>query len=522
LDDVAGKADPMRNSRSISGIVIGGLKGILSRIPQTPLALRRRGREHLAAGNISEASLFADRLARIDLRRAIHLRGEILLQSQPQHDHTAFWSEAAARFPNDGDFVRKTIHAALKAGKAEAAWSSLRVLIENRRTKARDGNFVIGLVNIYSAQADWPKLRLVVRQFLRSLYGKPDYRIAAVRLSRIIFVYFPRAGSPAGDKTGRDFGERFLKMLERSAVSPEPKSILRRVVALERALASSVPMALFDTDISRDQCLRFVGLVHDRLASGTGFSFIRVGDGESSCLAYERHLSQFEEVDIAERERAWWGAELAPSDRARISGQVSSAIWNADCVGIPTVSRILRDVKLSEDDQLGGGRTGRGLRSIIHTFENGAHAGVRQSARQCFTSCHLHQDLSRWNLYPQLFKRSGEVVLISCHPELAATVQQRFGVRVAGNILVPPRFATIPLLRQKPAISGALPEVMEGVAEELGDLPRNRLVLVGAGYLGKRLVDLAKQRGGVALDLGSIFDHWIGINTRSYQDLASK
>jgi hypothetical protein len=43
---------------------------------------------------------------------------------------------------------------------------------------------------------------------------------------------------------------------------------------------------------------------------------------------------------------------------------------------------------------------------------------------------------------------------------------------------------------------------------------------VGAGYLGKRLVDLAKMRGGVALDLGSIFDHWVGINTRSYMDLA--
>jgi len=87
---------------------------------------------------------------------------------------------------------------------------------------------------------------------------------------------------------------------------------------------------------------------------------------------------------------------------------------------------------------------------------------------------------------------------------------------------VPPRHASLPLLREKPAASGPLPEVIGGVAERLGDLPRNRLVLVGAGYLGKWLVDLAKTRGGVALDLGSIFDHWVGINTRSYQDLAPK
>ncbi len=512
----------MRNSRSISGAVFGGLKVILSRIPQSPMALRRRGQELLDAGNVPKASLLADRLARIDLRRAMHLRGEILLQSQPHRDHTAFWAEAAARFPGDTDFVRKAVHAALKAGKAETARSGLRTLIESRRTRAHDASFVVGLANIYAAQADRAALHLLVREFLRSLYGKPDYRIAAVRLSRIIFAYFPRTRAPADEEKERGFGARFLTMLDRSAVMLKPKTILHRVLALERTLASSAPMALFDTDVSEAQCLQFVALVHDRLASGTGFSFIRVGDGESSSLSYEGHLSEFEEADRADRERAWWGAELAASERAKISRQVASAIRNADCVGIPTVSRILRDVKLSEDDELESGRTGRGLRSIIHAFENSARTGAPRSALQGFASCHLHQDLARWNLYPRLLARSEEIVLISCHPGLAAAVEQRFGVHVAGSILVPPRFASIPLLRQIPSVSGALPEVIDDVAEKLGDLPRNRLVLVGAGYLGKWLVDLAKVRGGVALDLGSIFDHWIGINTRSYQDLALK
>ena len=512
----------MRNSRSISGTVIFGLRGMLSYIPQTPMALRRRGQELLAAGNISKASLLADRLARIDLRRAMHLRGEILLHSQPHLDHTAFWAEAAARFPADTDFVRKSIHAALKAGRAEIARLGIRTLSESRRTKAQDSNFVVGLANIYSAQADWEKLRLVVRQFLRSLYGKPDYRIAAVRLSRIIFAYFPRIRSPIDHDTERRLGERFLTMLERSAAKPKPKSILRRVVAMERALASSSPMALFDTDVSEDQCLQFVALVHNRLANGEGFSFIRVGDGESSCLSYEEHLAKFEEPDKADRERVWWGGELNPADRTAVSGQIAAAVWNADCIGIPTVSRILRDIKLSEDDELENGRTGRGLRAVMHAFEKIGVRGAGRSTQQRFTSCHLHQDLLRWNLYPRLFERSEEIVLISCHRGLAVAFEQRFGVRIVGNILVPPRFASIPLMREMPGIPGTLPEVIGEVAKELGDLPRNRLVLVGAGYLGKRLVDLAKARGGVGLDLGSIFDHWIGINTRSYQDLASK
>jgi len=46
-------------------------------------------------------------------------------------------------------------------------------------------------------------------------------------------------------------------------------------------------------------------------------------------------------------------------------------------------------------------------------------------------------------------------------------------------------------------------------------------VLIGAGYPGKILVDVARARGGVALDLGSIFDYWLGLRTRSYLDIDS-
>ena len=64
------------------------------------------------------------------------------------------------------------------------------------------------------------------------------------------------------------------------------------------------------------------------------------------------------------------------------------------------------------------------------------------------------------------------------------------------------------------------PASIERALHELGDWPANRLVLVGAGYAGKIIVREAAKRGGVALDLGSMFDHWMGAHTRSYQDLA--
>jgi hypothetical protein len=43
-----------------------------------------------------------------------------------------------------------------------------------------------------------------------------------------------------------------------------------------------------------------------------------------------------------------------------------------------------------------------------------------------------------------------------------------------------------------------------------------RMVIVGAGYAGKVILREAKNRGAVALDLGSVLDYWIGASTRSY------
>jgi len=42
------------------------------------------------------------------------------------------------------------------------------------------------------------------------------------------------------------------------------------------------------------------------------------------------------------------------------------------------------------------------------------------------------------------------------------------------------------------------------------------LFLVGAGVLGKVYCDSARQAGAVAVDIGSVFDGWAGLKTRSY------
>jgi GT-D fold-like domain len=477
--------------------------------------LRNRWRGSLAAGRKSTGKL----LAKVDARRAMRRQGDLLGQLHPNDDHTDFWQDAVARYPADREMVRKMVHAALKAGRISVAESGVWNLIESRRTRSPDGNFVVGLANIYQQRREPEKIVALVRQFLKSLRGTPDYRIAAVRLSRFIFSHFPRRRFSGYSGAGAAVDRNFLRMLARSAVGDGPRTLLCRTVALQEKLGALSPPGLFDTDISPAQCEQLIGTIHAHLARDMPFSLVRVGDGESNCFSYEPHLSGFAEADAADRERMWWGLTLQAGDRTRLSRHVCEAIWNADCVGIPNLARILRDVKLAGDDALEDGRTGRGLRAVLHTFEHIERFKPPQARLPHFSSCHIHQDIARWDLYPRLFDCGREVVLISCHAGLADVLQQKFAVRVAGHVVVPPRYASLAKFGRKAAQS--LPETIEDAIGRLGDLPRHRLVIVGAGYLGKWLVDVAKARGGVALDLGSIVDYWLGINTRSYMDLAA-
>jgi hypothetical protein len=304
-------------------------------------------------------------------------------------------------------------------------------------------------------------------------------------------------------------------------VKNEPRIVLLRAAACEAQLEAVFPGCLFDTDILPAQCRTFVSLVRNRLLSGHPFSFVRAGDGEAACLPYEPKLAVHAAVDARERESIWWGRPLRPALRARIAPAVARAIWDADCIGIPTIARLLRELRLDQNDSLEHSLTGRGLRSLLYCSERFSDLRSTGLGNPIFASCHLHQDLAIWNCYEDLLDGVRDVVFISCHAELADLARERFGISVAASLVLPADRVSGPFGPKTASARADLPEILDSVIERMGDLPKGRLVLIGAGYPGKILVSVAKERGGIALDLGSVFDYWLGLRTRSYLDLDS-
>lgn len=411
------------------------------------------------------------------------------------------------------------MHAALLAGRFQEADAGLVALLSIRKAVVADCRFVVGLTFVDLRAGNPIRLKWRIRAFLASFRGSESYRIAAVRLSRTIFTHFSRNALPRNGAHSRR--ERFVHMLERSPVRSEPKKILLRAAACEAQLESAFSGCLLETDISAVQCRTFVSLVRNRLSLGQPFAFVRAGDGEAASLPYEPGLAAHAKADARDRERIWWGKPLTPALRARIAPAVARAIWDADCVGIPTIARFLRELRLDQADTLEGSLTGRGLRSLLYCMEGFSGLRSPRLPPPMFTSCHLHQELAMWNCYEELLDGVRDVVFISCHPGLADVARDRFGVHVAASLVLPPDKVSGPLLAKTGREAASLPEILDSVIERIGDLPRNRLVLIGAGYPGKILVNVARQRGGIALDLGSIFDYWLGLRTRSYLDIDS-
>lgn len=459
------------------------------------------------------ASVAARGLGAVDRRRGLLLEGTLSQLRHRKDDHAGFWAAAAIAYPDDPAILRMQVHSALRAGDGERAEAALRRLIASRKTRVEDARFVIGLTNIDLRAQRQARIRVRIRRFLASLRGLPDYRVAALRLSRHIFAHF----AIVEKQTGRRTQAKFLDMLDRAPIAWQPKLLLHRISACEERLLHCCPGSLLDTDISSTQRQTFVNLVRTKLHEQRPFSFIRLGDGEAACLPYEPTLSSFAPQDARDRERIWWGRPLGHGLRSRIYPRVARSIFDADCIGITAVSRFMRELRLQREDTLESTLTGRGLRAVLYFAENWQLLRSPGLSPPMFATCHLHQELELWDCYGELFDGVRGVVLVSCHEGLPDQMRDRFGVTIEGHVILPPDKVTGPFVKTE--LGGALPSMLDDAVDQLGDLPRGRLVLVGAGLLGKVIVAEARARGGIALDIGSVFDHWLGLKTRSYLDL---
>jgi hypothetical protein len=217
-----------------------------------------------------------------------------------------------------------------------------------------------------------------------------------------------------------------------------------------------------------------------------------------------------------------WGAEGVPLiGVSEVKQGLRDAIGGADVVGIRN------DILNSSlpDDLLD--RSGPEIRDYVTaTFEirqaevaKLTGIGARRLAMlhrvlsrtewsedQLFCSAWIHWELLASGALVEILSAVPEVVLVTSRPELELMVERRFEVPTKA-VIVPDKFVVAP----EPGRH--VPERFRNIRSEL-HFPEGTLALVGAGIPGKVYCQWLKESGCVAIDVGAVFDAWVGRASR--------
>lgn len=221
-------------------------------------------------------------------------------------------------------------------------------------------------------------------------------------------------------------------------------------------------------------------------------SFVRVGDGEA--YGFEDNPLLFDERGRDRQEEHWWGQTCEASVRSREMADFRSAIQQADFLGIPTLGRLVRD-----------GFTGHYPNSVSSRTIHAATESLRlaeQVPHQIIVDEWSKFDLMTPDVFSELIGAARACVVISGHRreilepvfhgacpvtflELPAHAKQHgddFSSQVRGSTLQ------------------AIDEVSVALASGLAQ--PGVLVLISAGFAGKKLGPRVAASGAVAVDVG--------------------
>lgn len=260
--------------------------------------------------------------------------------------------------------------------------------------------------------------------------------------------------------------------------------------------------------------------IREAVKARTPFSFIRIGDGEGVLLSLsERSWIQ----DIEYLSSHFGSTEVTFGDLLRLRDSLRQVLNDANLLGIREdilSCRLEPELVFGSSESLE--REVKARFALRHVDRHLPTAGCRRlaltnlalaelnpSPNSSFTSAWAHWDfLLSGDLY-RLLRTQRVIGLITCHGSVAALIETLFPLRVV-QYQVPDMFASA-----EAKIPGAhFPQRFERLRSELHVDRPGMVFLVGAGICGKVYCHWIKERGGIALDMGSVLDTWIGIASR--------
>lgn len=340
-----------------------------------------------------------------------------------------------------------------------------------------ENNFVFNNVVIYGSILDYSS-EINVRTMFAGFFG----------LASNVFKYIDN------EETLYSRAGLLSRVFNAVSINPEFNK-LNRYIALKfrkelKNTWDDIERALVYRTVSENMLStkEFIELASDSIDKKKSFSFIRVNHCENRLLGYGLSYSQ-EEAEITYKIQ--FGYKVEASDTFLISNMLRTALADADAIGLPTLK------KTSSNK--------------LNILENSTYFHLQKFncyLKKKYTSVTIHYDLGRSLDFKKLLLQASNIYAITCRD--LSKIESSLGRKIKA-VKIPAEYVYSENNENEKHYPDVFIKVLNYIQENIkpGDL-----VLVGAGILGKIYCNEVKRAGGVAIDLGSLFDAISGINTR--------
>jgi hypothetical protein len=246
-------------------------------------------------------------------------------------------------------------------------------------------------------------------------------------------------------------------------------------------------------------------LLFDAVHGQKPFALVRAGDGEGA-WTFRPYLEEARFSHLYRHMRGqflldWFGSEhlLDSVEFHRFAQENSELLSEADIVGVPPAGRVEHEYGLMST---------RGIPSCINLLKSlGCLDGAVAASPRYLCSAHIHTELQGAGFFSRLFEEASAIGVVTSFSTLSTRLRA-LGARVDIEYLVPGdsrNFWTDHDGTQLCQFPERVAEVMQSLSTR--DL-RGHVFLVAAGFVGKRYCLGVKARGGVAIDVGALANHW--------------
>ena len=237
------------------------------------------------------------------------------------------------------------------------------------------------------------------------------------------------------------------------------------------------------------------------------FCLVRLGDGEGAFLRSKSH-SCWDDKLLRDHRKFFAGRWYNDPDLAcdknflQIADELPTMLSVADIVGVPSADWIRQEIRL------------RNLSTVINCLQI-----IRlledyeiDESRTSVSSVAL--DLEYHGLLQEILNESGSVSLITSHAALGDHLSQHRRATIRQTILIPPAHSDCEQTGYQLRSSHFRDSFSVTIKSIKKTIRPGDVVLVAAGFLGKVYALRVRQQGGIALDIGSLADLWMGHMTR--------